>query len=119
MITRRLDRTLSKLLIVLLLFFVAAHGGALMLNSEPANVSFNCMAAQGMQVDMQSTNLCPDIQNQITCSISCATPYAGVMKDSDEPLLTLVSPQHDCYAPFLGRLAVAPDPFPPKFASLS
>ncbi|MCY1557189.1 hypothetical protein D9M68_940200 [compost metagenome] len=116
---RKRDKTLIKFLVALLLFFVAAHGGTLMVNAEPASVSLNCVATQNMQADTQPMAICPDIQSQIACSISCATPYAGVMTVSAASPLVLVSPQHDGYTPCLGRMAVAPEPFPPKFSALS
>lgn len=117
-ITRRLDRTLIKLLMALLLLLVAAQGNASMFNSEPANSSLNCAVMQGMQPDTQADNSCPDIDDQIVCSISCAASYAGVITNTAVSPLALVSPQHDRYVSLLGRLAVAPDPFPPKLASL-
>lgn len=116
---RRQDKTLIKLLMVLLLFFVAAQGEVLMFKSEPSSVSLNCAAAQSMQIDSHQADACPDIQSQIACSISCATPYAGPIAHPAEPSLTLASAQNYCYMPFRGRMAVAPDPFPPKIASLS
>lgn len=119
MITRKLDKTLIKLVMVLLLFFVAAQSGVLMFKSEPSSVYLNCVAAQSMQAEYKADTCCPDIQSQVACSISCATPYAGPIAYPTESSLTLVSPQNFCYTPFLGRMAVAPDPFPPKITSLS
>lgn len=116
---RKRDKTLIKLLVVLMLFFVAAQGGVLMFKSEPLGMSLNCTAAQSMQVDSNQTASCPDIQCQVACSISCATPYTGAIAHPSESSLDLVSPQNSCYTPFLGRMAVAPDPFPPKIANLS
>lgn len=119
MMARKRDQTLIKFFLVMLLFFVAAQGEVLTVNAEPASVSFSCVAVQSMQADTQPMTNCPDIQSQIACSISCATPYAGVVNVSATSPLVLVSPQHDGYTPCLGRLAVAPEPFPPKFAVLS
>jgi len=118
--TRKLDKTLIKLVMVLLLFFVATQSGVLMFKSEASSVSLNCVAAESMQTEYsQADTCCPDIQSQVACSISCATPYAGPIAYPTGSSLTLVSPQNFCYAPFLGRMAVAPDPFPPKITSLS
>lgn len=119
MVARRLDRTLIKLLMALLLFLGAAQGNASMFNSEPANSSLNCVVMQGMQPDPQADNLCPGIDDQIACSISCPAPYAVVITDTAESPFALVSPQHDCYVSLLGRMAVAPDPFPPKQSVLT
>lgn len=116
---RKWDKTLIKLFVVLMLFFVAAEGGVLMFKSEPSSISLNCATTQSMQVDSNQTATCPDIHSQIACSVSCATPYTVTIAHPAESSLSLVSPQNSCYTSFLGRMAVAPDPFPPKIANLS
>lgn len=116
---RSLDKTLIKLLMVLL-FLVMAEGGASLFKSEPSSVSLNCVATQGMQAEnSQADTCCPDIQSQVTCSISCAAPSMGPVAHIIESSLILVAPQNFCYTPFLGRMAVAPEPFPPKFTIFS
>ena len=113
---RRRDRTLIKLLMALLLFLGAAHGSTLVFNAEPASSSLNCLIMQGMQAeaDTQVDSLCPYMDDQMSCSISCTASYAGAVTSIVDSSPAQTSPQHDYYTSLLGRMAVAPDPFPPK-----
>ncbi|UVJ41895.1 hypothetical protein NVV94_14395 [Pseudomonas sp. LS1212] len=117
--TRKLNKKLIKLLMVLLLFLVVAQSGVLMFKSESSIGSLDCVAAQSMQAEYsQADTCCPNIQSQVACSMNCAIPYAGPIAYPTESSLTLISPQNFCYTPFLGRMAVAPEPFPPKITVL-
>lgn len=114
--TRRRDRTLIKLLMALLLFLGAAHGSAQEFSSEPASSSLHCQVMQGMQAeaDTQMDSLCPYMDDQIPCPISCPASYTGAVTRIVDSSPAQTSPQHDYYTSLLGRMAVAPDPFPPK-----
>lgn len=116
MMARRLDRTLIKFLMALLLFLGAAHGSTLVFNAEPASSSLNCQSMQGMQAeaDTQVDSLCPYMDDQMPCSISCTASYTGAVTSIVDSSPAQTSPPHDCYTSLLGRMAVAPDPFPPK-----
>ncbi|WP_440785870.1 hypothetical protein [Pseudomonas sp. 22526] len=114
-----MDKTLIKLLMVLLFVVAAAHGQALMFQSEPSTVPLNCPAAQSMLAESSRMNICPDMSNQVTCSISCSIPSTGAVTFLISIWHTLKSSQYDCYTTSLGRMPVAPDPFPPKYSSLS
>ncbi|AMB87518.1 hypothetical protein AWM79_20365 [Pseudomonas agarici] len=118
---RRGDRILIKLLMVLILYLGVAHGGPRELSAEPASSSVSCLVMQGVQagVDMQVDNVCPHMDHQMSCSISCTASYLGAVTNIVDPASGLTSPQHDYYAFLLGRMAVAPDPFPPKQSVLS
>nr|WP_181726066.1 hypothetical protein [Pseudomonas aeruginosa]QFX78653.1 hypothetical protein pNK546KPC_0443 [Pseudomonas aeruginosa]QHU24623.1 hypothetical protein [Pseudomonas aeruginosa] len=116
MMTRRRDRTLIKLLMALLLFMGAAHGSTQEFNPGSASSSLNCLVMQGMQTetDTQVGGLCPYMDDQMSCSISCAASYTGAVTSIVDSSPVNTSPQHDYYTSLLGRMAVAPDPFPPK-----
>ncbi|WP_191628319.1 hypothetical protein [Pseudomonas fluorescens] len=114
-----MDKTLIKLLMVLLFVLAAAHGQALMFKSEPSTVPLNCAAAQSMLAESSRMNICPDMSNQVTCSISCSIPSTGAVTFLVSIWHTLNSSPYDCYTTSLGRMPVAPDPFPPKYACLS
>lgn len=116
---QNLDKTLIKLLMVLLLVVAAAHGQALMFRSEPSNTSLNCAAAQSMLSESSRMNICPDMSNQVTCSISCSIPSTGAVTFLVSIWHAFKSSPYDCYTTSLGRMLVAPDPFPPKHSSLS
>lgn len=116
---QNLDKTLIKLLMVLLFVVAAAHGQALMFRSEPSNASLNCAAAQSMLAESSKMNICPDISNQVTCSISCSIPSTGAVTIFVSIWHLLESSPYDCYITSLGRMPAAPDPFPPKYFSMS
>jgi hypothetical protein len=118
---RILDRTLIKLLMALLLFLVAVHGSTLAFNAELASSSLNCLVMQGMQAedDTQVDSFCPYMNDQMSCSISCTASYAGAVTSIVDSSPAQISPQHDYYTSILGRMAVAPDPYPPKFPALT
>lgn len=119
MLTRRRDRTLLMLFMVLLMFFVAAQGGMFMRAHGPASVSINCIATWSMEADAAPAIACANINSQIGCSMSCASPYTGMIGSPTNITFASGSPQHDCPTPFLGRMVIAPDPYPPKLAALS
>lgn len=119
MMAQKLDKTLIKLLMVLLFVVAAAHGQAWMSKSEPSNVSLNCPAAQTMLSESSGMNICPDMSNQVTCSINCSIPSTGAVTFLASIWHSLRSTEHDCYTTSLGRMPVAPEPFPPKYSSLS
>jgi len=100
----------------LLLFLGAAHGSTLVFNAEPASSSLSCLVMQGAQAetDTQVDSLCPYMDDQMSCSIGCAASYIGAVTSNVDSSPAQTSPQHDFYTSLLGRMAVAPDPFPPK-----
>ena len=116
---QNLDKTLIKLLMVLLFVVAAAHGQALMFKSESSTAPLNCPAAQTMLAESSRVNICPDMSNQVTCSISCSIPSTGAVTFLVSIWHALKSSPYDCYTTLLGRMPVAPDPFPPKHSSLS
>lgn len=105
----------------LLLFLGAAHGSTLVFNAEPASSSLNCLIMQGTpaETDTQVDSFCPYMDDQMSCSISCAASYTGAVTSIVDSSPAQISPQHDYYTSILGRMAVAPDPYPPKFPALT
>lgn len=115
---QNLNKPLIKLLMVLL-FIAAAHGQILMFNSEPSNASLDCVAAQTMLSEASKVNICPDMQSNANCSITCSIPSTGAVTFFVSIWHALKSSQYDCYTTSLGRMPVAPDPFPSKLSRLS
>ncbi len=109
-----MTKRLMGLAVLLLVALLPAAQGVAATSYEAEPVVEACV----MLPDTQVMHDCAGLNAEGSCSSPCSTPHVGKSVITDSVLL-LSSPCPKGYSSHSGRVLSGPDPFPPKYSTVS